>query len=409
VLTAVTVAFAAYVLVEGRAGLYREDGRVVAIQDFASHTRFAGRVWAGGFADADSSLYTVEAHLQFMAEWAGEPVGHALPFGYSPTMVWVLGPFAAFPLPIAYVLWTLAGLGVTAWIVLGPRMNGAAALLTFLTPVAAAQVALGQTALLAAGGLFFLMLWSLREGEGRARVGVGWLGAIAVLWALSGKPPLAVTAGAALLAMRDVRTVVAALGLTAVTTLILLPWTGLTWPADYLHLLATYDRTQADSAFAWSLWAPQMTNLRALLFVDLDVPDAAASRVSNLLWAASLVLIVSAGWLRRITSGGAWALSIMAYLVLCSHVSFTEDLLLLLVPAAIVAGSGTVGVRWVSVAWFVIPFGLLLNSGVGPAGGVRPAPLFFMKIALAAWAVSVALSSVSRSAARATLVHGSRG
>ena len=161
-LVGVTALVVGWVLVNGQAGLHREGGHITNVQDFASHTRFTRAAWTGEFR-SPPSLYTVGAHLRFMGKWAGEPVGRALPFGYAPSMLWVLGPFSALPLPIAYVLWSLAGVGAAVWIVLRRRVHRLLAVMVLLSPVAVASVALGQTAILSAAGLFFLMDRSLAE------------------------------------------------------------------------------------------------------------------------------------------------------------------------------------------------------------------------------------------------------
>jgi hypothetical protein len=80
-----------------------------------------------------------------------------------------------------------------------------------------------------------------------------------------------------------------------------------------------------------------------------------------------------------------WALAVLSYLVLCSHVSFTEDLLLLLVPVAVLYQRSAPSDRGALVAWLVVPAALVFNSALGPTAGVRPAPLFFVKLALVGW------------------------
>jgi hypothetical protein len=389
-LVGITMLVVGNVLVTHRVGLFRVDGEIRTIQDFASHTRFTGAVWKGELREVPGSLYGVPAHLRFMREWAGEPTDHALPFGYSPTMLWVLGPFSAIPLPIAYVLWSLAGLGAAIWIVLQRGVHRIVALMAFVTPAAVACVALGQTAILASAGLFFLMNRSLRIRESGTRAGAGsWLASGAVLWALGAKPPVGIAAAAALLALRDYKTVLTALGLTVLSTVALAPWIGFAWPMDYLALLSTYNRTQANPAFVWSLVLASMTNLRAVLSVDLGLADALASEVSNGVWAGALAAVIWAGRTGRIGNEAVWALAVLCYLLLCSHVTPTEDLMLLLVPAAMAPWSDGRGTSWTLLAWLLVPLGLLFTPAIGPAAGVRPAPLFFVKLLLLAWVLAV--------------------
>jgi len=386
VLVGLTALVVGNVLSNHLLGLHVEAGRITSIQDFASHTEFTRAVWAGELRSVPGSLYGVAAHLRFMQKWAGELTERALPFGYSPTMLWVLGPFSLLPLPLAYVLWSMAGLGAAIWIVLRSGAHRLIALMVFLTPVAVASTALGQTAILSTAGFFYLMNRTGWAHSGRTtHSGIGWLSAVAIVWALGAKPPLCVTAAVALLALRDGRTVLVALGLTVLTTVALVPWIGVSWPAGYLSLLSKYNLTQADPTFAWSLAPALMTNVRALLAVDSGIADAVAAHVSNLLWVAALVATIWAGRARKVTAGGVWALAVLSYLLLCSHVSFTEDLLLLLVPAATAPWTSRSDVRWTLAVWLIVPLGLVLSPAIGPLAGVRPAPLFFIKLLLLAW------------------------
>ena len=57
----------------------------IRIKDFASHLTFAKAFWLG------KAGYDVESHLRITSQWAGRSVGIALPFGYSPTMLWIIG------------------------------------------------------------------------------------------------------------------------------------------------------------------------------------------------------------------------------------------------------------------------------------------------------------------------------
>src|SRR5262245_58588228 len=65
----------------------------VRLRDFTSHARMARLALEGRCVDRSgegASLYSPRAHLEMTSEWTGRPAARALPFGYSPTMVWVL-------------------------------------------------------------------------------------------------------------------------------------------------------------------------------------------------------------------------------------------------------------------------------------------------------------------------------
>src|SRR5438034_1077910 len=197
--------------------------------------------------------------------WTGLLSWIAVPFVYSPTMLWVLGPFCTLPARWSCGAWSLAGLLAIGWMILRARVHWMS-LLLLVTPLTVDTFALGQTAFLTTAGLFFLMV---RDAEGERSHGA-WRESL-VLWLLTAKPPIAATGGLALLARRRGRSVAGAAGLTLVTTLALTPWLGTGWVRDYLHLLGSYDRVGLPSAFAWSIVPQSMSNFRAALHPDLGL------------------------------------------------------------------------------------------------------------------------------------------
>lgn len=316
-------------------------GGSMRIQDFASHLMFAKTFWTG------SGDYSPEGHLRMMEAWSGQPIQHALPFGYAPTMLLSLAPVAAFPVSIAFALWTLLAASVCWWMcLLGIRMTRTSqpsdrlrsrgessipwrAVLWPLVliaicfgPIGFACLAHGQTALLTTGALLFLALHAERsERESRNQE----ILLAVVLWLLTSKPPLAITGGFALLALKRFRVIGIAIALTLVSTLCLGAFFPNGWIADYLTLSRNYHLDGIDAAYAWSIHPESMANLRGILHSTCGVPDGLATRMSSLIWLTSLVGLV--GWVwksKRATSVQIWSLCVAAYLLLCHHVSFTE-------------------------------------------------------------------------------------
>jgi hypothetical protein len=381
---------AGMVVARGQAGYFVYEDGTTLVQDFASHLTFTRGVWRGEVAEVETgSMYSVAAHLRIMSEWMGEGTTRALPFGYSPTMLWLLLPLCFLPIPLAYVLWTLAGAGAAGWMISKARFHWILGLTVFLTPIVVGALALGQTAVLGTVGIFFLadrtLANSPHQGTGSVRSG---LSLIVVLWALSAKPPLAVTAGVAMLALGMIRPVVLATALTVVTAAVATPWLGSGWVADYASLVGHYDRVGADPAFGWSFWPEHMSNLRAFLSVDLGVGDDAASVLSNLAWLCSLGMIMLAGWLRWLRPPLVWGFAILAYLLFCAHLTSTEELLLLLVPAVAAPWGDRRGGGWAYLPWIAVPVALLLSPVLGPASGLRPSLLWIVELGLAGWLVA---------------------
>lgn len=327
----------------------------IRIKDFASHLTFAKAFWLG------KAGYDVESHLRITSQWAGRSVGVALPFGYSPTMLWILAPLCVLPTVWGFALWTLAG-GLAAWWMSRPRWSlGAAA--AVLSPVAMGCFALGQTALVTTAGLLMLMSQDL-DDPGRTapdrRAASAWRDAI-VLWALTAKPPLALTGATALLAGRRFRPLVLALGLTVLSTVALTPALGIGWMREYAHLATHYERETADPAFAWSFVPGTMSNLRALLHVALGMSDSAASHWSSGLWLLVLAGIVATGIGRVLPAQASWGFAALAYLLLCPHVSWTEELLLVLILALVARTTppAAAAVRWAVLGLILVSLYLL--------------------------------------------------
>jgi hypothetical protein len=332
-----------------------------------------------------------------MADWVGEGAERALPFGYSPTMFWLLLPFHLFSLPVAYFTWTILSGVALAWMVLTPRFHTALAVGVLVTPPVVAAFSLGQTAFLGMAGVFFLASRSLSPGSKGERTR-RFLSLSVALWALGAKPPLAIAAGCALLAVGCVGPVALAVGLSVIGAATLTPWLGPGWVTDYLALIGDYHRGGADPAFAWSLVPEHMSNLRAMISVDLMISDQAASRISNLCWILSSGMVIIAGVRKRIRPTAAWALAILSYLLFCSHVSSTDELLLLLIPALITPRYGVAeGFRGYGL-WLVVLLALFLSPALGPMAGVRPSLLFLVEVGLAVW-IFVQKSGIRRNAA----------
>jgi hypothetical protein len=345
------------------------------LMDFASHRAFSCAAWSGQSIRAGGrSIYSLDAHLRATETWTHRPDYIALPFGYSPTMLWILGPTCLLPARAAFAAWSLAGVLAIAAVVLRARVPWTA-MLPLATPLTVYALALGQTAVLSTAGLLYLMT----QDRGDRRDRAAWAGGT-VLWLLTAKPPLAITAAVAFIARRRWRPVIIAVGLTAVSTIILIPWLGPGWVHDYLALLGRYDRVRLPAAFGWSIVPESMSNLRAALNADLGVRDDVAVRLCNPLWATALAGLLAAAWLRSLGWSRVWSLAVLSYLLLCPHVSATENIALCSILAAIGVPRAAPSL---AVVGLVIA-GLWLAPAIVPPYGGRPSLLFFAMIGIAA-------------------------
>jgi len=348
--------------------------------DFASHFNFVRSSLQGIPAVHGGSIYSFEHQLRVVNEWAGEKINHALIFAYSPTMLFVLAPFVFFSHAAAYCLFNLLGLLAVWWQTHPVRSRLGIGVLAFFGSPALHCFNLGQTAILTGTGLLCLYGKSLDAGmEKRWRSAI--LPAI-VLWALTAKPPFAVTAVTALIGLRRWRPVLLAVVLTVITTGLMWPLLGDGWWRDYLYMLAHYNIAQVAPGFAWSYHPDLMTNLHSVLNVDFGITANLAGRISWEIWIVMLVVLALFAQRLKLTTGCLWSLAVLSYLAFCPYVSDTEEIQLVLLIAFCVPLGGH-RLRWQDKLLFVV---VPLACFISPVNSILPGNnrimLFFIKIAL---------------------------
>jgi hypothetical protein len=353
---------------ESNFGLIIDRGGNMRIQDFAGNLTFAKAFWAG------EAGYDVQSHLDATGRWRGGPVSRAMPFNYSPTMLLVLGPFCLLSNAWSFALWSFLSLALIWGMTRPPWAMWLTA--GVFAPAGFACLAVGQTTFLTAAAMLFLMERDVASGsceQGTENGRRQWSEAV-VLWLLTAKPPVALTAGFGLIATRRWRPVVLASGLTLLSAALLTPRLGSHWVLDYVRLMAQSNVQTGDPAFVWSLAPETMSNLRGLLYTATAIGDAAASRYATAVWMLAITAILALAIRRRIPVQAAWALLVLAYLLFCPHVSSTGDLHLLLVLALLLHPSQSVppALRWSGIGLALATLYLIPTVGVygGPARAV---------------------------------------
>jgi hypothetical protein len=356
-----------------------KDMVVLKIYDFPSHFNFVQKTWLRETTvKSGSSVYSVRNHLKVTSDWAGQKVESALPFGYSPTMLWVLAPLVPFPNAVAFLLFNIAGLAAVFWMTRPSRCRWGIGLLAFFSGLAKFCFAQGQTAILTGAGLLFIAEKTLRSDRNQS-----WKDALVVgcvLWALTAKPPVALTAASVLLGLRQWRALIAAVVLTIFSTLLISPLLGAHWLADYLHLLGSYNTIDAGPAFAFSLFPQLMVSLRAILSVDIGLRDNLASHISAALWLIALGYIVITGLRSRLPLTALWSLSILSYLFFCPHVTATEELQLVIILSLCVPLRDKLERRELLLL-MAVPLLVFISPAPGPFFEIR-LPLFLSQLAL---------------------------
>ncbi len=295
------------------------DGR---FRDFASILVMAKALWSGEpTVNGHRPGYDLDSLLAVNSHWLGRDIDRAMPFPYSPTMLYLLGPFCLLPLAWAFAAWSLLNLAVVGWLISRPDYPRLLGPIVFLTPTALMCFTLGQSALLAMAAFLYLGREALLKPKGNV-----WLMAL-VLWVLTARPQLAITAGVALLALRHWRPMLLAVAFTVVSTAALTPMLGIHWISDYITLVTHYDRVTAPPEYAWALVPDYMNNLRALL-TNGGLADDWSCKISAGLWLVGLGFVLASAWLRRVPAALVWATCVLLQLLLCPHVNSYELVLL---------------------------------------------------------------------------------
>lgn len=310
--------FGIYQYIEG-------DTISTTIIDFPSHFNFVQKTWRSQTTvGTGSSIYSAQNHLKVTSEWAGMQVPIALPFGYSPTMLWVLLPLVPFTHATAFFLFNVVGLLAVYWMTHPGRSRWGIGILIFLSLLADSCFGLGQSAILTGAGLLFLAETTCADhytNNWRNTLTTGF-----VLWALTAKPTIALIAVPVLISLRSWRTLALAVILTIATTLLLTPWLGEHWARDYISMAMSYDKVNAGPHFAWSLHPEMMSNLRGIRNVYLAMPDDLASHISSSVWFAGIVGLIIIGLRFFVSAARLWSFSILMFLLFCPHVTRTEVL-----------------------------------------------------------------------------------
>jgi hypothetical protein len=362
-------------------GIFFEPGKNVEvwrIRDFSFLFNFAQRAWLRETTvTSGSSIYSLRNHLKVTSDWAGTDVPGSLQFGYSPTMLWLLVPLVPFSNATAYLIFNIAGLFAIFWMTRPRWCRWGIGLLPFFSEVARYCFVLGQTAFATGAALLFVGEKTL-HGDRQ-----GWrhhLSGGTVLWALTAKPPIALSAAAVLIGLRRWRTLLIAALLTVISTLLLWPLMGAHWLTDYIHLLGTYNTKDAGPAFVMAVVPAIMTSLRAILSVDIGLRDDISSLISLIVWLSALGYIILAGLRFRLPAAALWAMSIFSYLLFCPHVTPTDEIQVVVILALCVSPKNRL-TKHESFLLLILPLLPFMSPIPGPFAGMR-LPFFLSQLAL---------------------------
>jgi hypothetical protein len=351
---------------------YDVASETISIHDFATTLAFTRFVWR----ERPPRPYGVEAHQAMMRAWTGTPISLAMPFGYPPTMLVVLAPLLVLDPVVSYLVWALAPVLLLlgwSWSRRGEVARGAwepwVGVLTLQSAACQGAVGFGQNAL-----WILLASWVLYRNaalDAAARPKRDLVDAACLVF-LTVKPPAALAAALALLWMKRFRALTVAALATAVVLTSMTFWLGPTWLGDYLSLLAHYNPDAIPAAFRPFVRVESMSNLVHFLHDRFGIPVARGALISNGAWLA-VATVLTWHFLGREAREPAFcvALGLTLYAVLCSHLNFPDDVLIVVGTLLVcgTAGTGTTtraGV--VGMTWVILNVGVSKYFWPAPAG-----------------------------------------
>ena len=294
------------------------------VQDFSVHRNYLRQIRD----HAADRPYRLEDQEGMFRRWlplaaTGEP--HA----YSPAALLLSLPWLSLPPRAAFTAFTLfniaAALLLLGWGIL-PRVKNlaqaAAVLAAFAGQSFLTTIMIGQSSVLTTCGLacgWFLLRWRQSVWRG--------LGAGAVLWALAAKPSAAVILLALVLGARAWLALGTAVILTILSWLVLAGhYGGLeTGVRDYLSLLGRYHAVGMTPFMAGGMLPQNCTNLNSFLMRLAPGLGGRAFFLSQVLFAGSLAGVTLLRWAGRISLSEQFQALLLAFLLFCPHLGFTED------------------------------------------------------------------------------------
>ncbi len=294
------------------------------VQDFSVNSNYLRQIRD----HAAARPYRLEDQESMFRRWF-PLAGSGEPHAYSPAALLLSLPWLSLPPRAAFTAFTLlnvaAALILLGWGVL-PRVKNlaqaAAVLVAFAGQSFLITIRIGQSSVLTTCGL--ACGWFLLRGGRSVWRG---LGAGAVLWALAVKPSAAVILLALVLGAQAWLALGTAVILTIFTWLALAGhYGGLgTGVRDYFSLLGRYYAAGMTPFMAGGLLPQNCTNLNSFLLCLAPGLGGRAFFLSRILFVGSLAGVTLLRWAGRISLSAQFQALLLAFLLFCPHLGFTED------------------------------------------------------------------------------------
>jgi hypothetical protein len=240
------------------------------IQDYAYHIIITKAFWFDGFGD----IYKLTFQQQALSAYAGSQaqVYTVMPLGITPIALVVWFPFAyaaRFSIALSYTLWITFSLGIliTAfWNIVQnfypnknlPILPIALAFVTVFSATTFRALQLGQTSVLAAGLLIYLIYFVQKTANSS---NFGDLLIILLIIFILGIKPTYIALGLGLLIIYGMwREAIYSLVIVFVLLIGITPLLTIKWVPSYLNLLHIYSLGKFPEFYAWAI-VPETMNI----------------------------------------------------------------------------------------------------------------------------------------------------
>ena len=318
------------------------------IQDYAYHIIIVKAFWFDGFGD----IYRLSYQQQALSAYIGSQIYTVMPLGITPIALIVWLPFAyvaRFSMALSYTLWITFSLGIliTAfWNIVQnfypnknlPILPIALAFVTVFSATTFRALQLGQTSVLAAGLLIYLIYFVQKTAKG-LKAG-SWLPILLIIFLLGMKPTY-IALGLGLLMIYGLwREAIYSLVIVFVLLIGITPLLTIKWVPSYLNLLHIYSLGKFPEFYAWAI-VPETMNIFRSAFRSF-IGDNIAGMISNAVSYSVYIGVVGMSILFKIKNDSInklyftgisrdqlFVLLIASYLLFAPYAGAYEDVLFL--------------------------------------------------------------------------------
>ena len=352
------------------------------IQDYAYYIIIAKAFWFESFGN----IYDLSFQQQALSMQIGAQIYYVMPLGITPIALVVWLPFAyvaRFSMSLSYTLWSVFSLGVlffALWNVFryAFQLKKLALLpitLSFVTIFSATTfraIILGQTSILAAGLLIYL-IYFMHKTANQSRSS-NWLIIYIIIFILGTKPTY-IALGLGLLIIYGMwREALYSIAIVLIFLIGITPMLGVEWVPSYLKLLRMYSHGKFPEFYSWAIVPETMNIFRSAL--QNIIGDNIAGFISNVVTYSVYISVVGFSVLAmlrdkptdkltllRVTKDQLFVLLVASYLLFAPYAGGYEDVLFLSVFVMVLhVGNTPLLTNYKSLALTFFLFAILFHN-----------------------------------------------